>query len=428
MTETQCFQAPPFCAPGYPTQTTVGRMGPAPPTPREEWRCYTCGQKGHIARNCPGAGDVSMPTASLSDRRGGGCRRTTCWSHERTVSPSMPVWVGRQDTHALLDSGSLVTLVRPGLTDGTPGRSIEVGCIHGQTESYLTERITVQTPKGTFTVQAGVVPNLPVPLLIGRDCPIFKRLLGAELRPPRPRHPRTRLRRLHSRPTYMAAQPPPSWSDSDDDKSPDRPTREGVRQPHASSTDSLPPGTPDMMTASEQTPLPDERESPPLTEFSDFPLAVVGGADRSGQFATAQLEDDSLRNAWGHVQVHEGLSQDSVSRRQYTHFSTRGGLLYRVVQRGGEETEQLIVPRTYVSKVLYMAHIHLLGAHLGMDKTRDRILNRFYWPGVKKDVEDYCRACPECQRTAPSVIKDLLRLLQFRHLRTSSTTPRPTDW
>ena len=24
-----------------------------------------------------------------------------------------------------------------------------------------------------------------------------------------------------------------------------------------------------------------------------------------------------------------------------------------------------------------------------------------YWPGVKRDIEDYCRACPECQRTAP---------------------------
>ena len=47
--------------------------------------------------------------------------------------------------------------------------------------------------------------------------------------------------------------------------------------------------------------------------------------------------------------------------------------------------EQLIVPRSYVSKVLYMAHSHLLGAHLGMDKTRDRVLARFYWPGVKKD-------------------------------------------
>ena len=64
-------------------------------------------------------------------------------------------------------------------------------------------------------------------------------------------------------------------------------------------------------------------------------------------------------------------------------------------------TEQLVVPRPYVSKVLFMAHTHLLGAHLGMDKTRDRVLARFYWPGVKRDVEQYCQACPECQRVAP---------------------------
>ena len=36
-----------------------------------------------------------------------------------------------------------------------------------------------------------------------------------------------------------------------------------------------------------------------------------------------------------------------------------------------------------------------------MDKTRERILDRFYWPGIKKDVTEYCQACPECQRTAP---------------------------
>ncbi|KAJ8351611.1 hypothetical protein SKAU_G00230870 [Synaphobranchus kaupii] len=26
---------------------------------------------------------------------------------------------------------------------------------------------------------------------------------------------------------------------------------------------------------------------------------------------------------------------------------------------------------------------------------------RFYWPGVKKAVEDYCRSCPDCQQVAP---------------------------
>ena len=62
----------------------------------------------------------------------------------------------------------------------------------------------------------------------------------------------------------------------------------------------------------------------------------------------------------------------------HPHSSTKGGLLYRVVEKGGVVTEQLVVPRPYVSKVLFMAHSHLLGAHLGMDKTRNRI---FKTPG-----------------------------------------------
>ena len=72
-----------------------------------------------------------------------------------------------------------------------------------------------------------------------------------------------------------------------------------------------------------------------------------------------------------------------------------------MVEKEGVVTEQLVVPRPYVSKVLFMAHTHLLGAHLGMDKTRDRVLARFYWPGIKSDIEQYCQACPECQRVAP---------------------------
>ncbi|XP_059923375.1 uncharacterized protein LOC132469424 [Gadus macrocephalus] len=382
--ESQRTQAPPSRAPAYPNQTIADRRGPAPPTQREEWRCYTCGQTGHLARHCPGAGDVSMPTASPSDRRGGVCLRTTCWSHEWTDTPSLPVRVGRHDTHALLDSGSVVTLVRPGLADGTSGRRIDVGCIHGQTESYNTRQITVQTPKGTFTVRAGLVPNLPMPLLIERDCqgPSFRHpgadhLGGPPIWPPTRRPPGpTRTspptgprERRHAHPRLVHGVPSPGDSGHDD-----------------------------CLRAGPSTRRGGDSKLQPI-DFSDYPLADGGGPDEGGQFATAQLEDDALRHAWGHVQFHEGLSRDSVSDRQYPHFSTRGGLLYRVVQRGGKEVEQLVIPRPYVSKVLYMAHTHLLGAHLGMDKTRDRILNRFYW--VKRNVEDYCRARPECQRTAP---------------------------
>ena len=43
----------------------------------------------------------------------------------------------------------------------------------------------------------------------------------------------------------------------------------------------------------------------------------------------------------------------------HPHFSTEGGLLYRVVEKGGKVTEQLVVPRPNVSKVLFMARSHL---------------------------------------------------------------------
>ena len=58
---------------------------------------------------------------------------------------------------------------------------------------------------------------------------------------------------------------------------------------------------------------------------------------------------------------HDGQPRDSVSHLPHPHFSTRGGLLYRVAEGEGGVREQLVVPRAYVSKVLYMAHTHLLG-------------------------------------------------------------------
>ena len=35
--------------------------------------------------------------------------------------------------------------------------------------------------------------------------------------------------------------------------------------------------------------------------------------------------------------------------------------------------------------------------HMGRDKTARRILMRFHWPTLFRDVAKYCRTCPECQ-------------------------------
>lgn len=58
---------------------------------------------------------------------------------------------------------------------------------------------------------------------------------------------------------------------------------------------------------------------------------------------------------------------------------------------------QIVVPSTYRSQVLALAHDSQWSGHLGITKTYQHILKYFYWPGLKSDVAAYCRSCHTCQ-------------------------------
>ena len=51
---------------------------------------------------------------------------------------------------------------------------MEVACVHGDTRTYESCHVVVRTPYGVFAARAGIVPHLPVPLLI------FNRLWNPE--------------------------------------------------------------------------------------------------------------------------------------------------------------------------------------------------------------------------------------------------------
>ena len=140
------------------------------PESREGRRCYECGQPGHIARYCPGDRDVSMPSAYTDQGAGRTGMLATCWAQGTSESPTIPARVMNRDTQALLDTGSVVTLLRPDLAGGKAGEPMEVACIHEDTRTYETCHVVVWTPHGVFKTREGIVPHLPVPLLIGRDC------------------------------------------------------------------------------------------------------------------------------------------------------------------------------------------------------------------------------------------------------------------
>ena len=56
-----------------------------------------------------------------------------------------------------------------------------------------------------------------------------------------------------------------------------------------------------------------------------------------------------------------------------------------------------MVPKSYRHEILSIANESPMSGHLGINKTYDKIINHFYWPGLRSDVSKYCKTCHTCQ-------------------------------
>ena len=84
-------------------------------------------------------------------------------------------------------------------------------------------------------------------------------------------------------------------------------------------------------------------------------------------------------------------------------FEETCGILYRVFRNADANDErvirQVMVPQPLRQQVLNVAHSSILGGHLGVKKTTDKITSSFYWPGIHGDITRFCQSCDICQRT-----------------------------
>ena len=46
-----------------------------------------------------------------------------------------------------------------------------------------------------------------------------------------------------------------------------------------------------------------------------------------------------------------------------------------------------------------VAHGSIMGGHMGIKKTTDKIQSAFYWPGIQGDVTRFCKSCDVRQKT-----------------------------
>ena len=87
-----------------------------------------------------------------------------------------------------------------------------------------------------------------------------------------------------------------------------------------------------------------------------------------------------------------------------TKFIRRNGLIYRHFKKNANVSLQLVVPSSLTHSVMNLAHeSRKVVNHRGRKETISKVLDEFYWPGVCREVTQFCRSCAICQRTTQNI-------------------------
>lgn len=97
------------------------------------------------------------------------------------------------------------------------------------------------------------------------------------------------------------------------------------------------------------------------------------------------------------------------NKEDVVHWSKRGflmndGILY-CYDNDDSENAQLVVPKYERKDILAYYHNDETSGHYGIERTMKKITSRYYWPGIRKDIEKHVKNCIECQRYKATNLK-----------------------
>lgn len=80
---------------------------------------------------------------------------------------------------------------------------------------------------------------------------------------------------------------------------------------------------------------------------------------------------------------------DSKAKKNYV---VKEGLLYH--KEG--DLERIVVPGSYILEIISSYHGKEGGMHQSPERTFKSIAKKYYWSGMRKSIEEYCRRCKQC--------------------------------
>nr|KAG5687934.1 hypothetical protein BaRGS_021642 [Batillaria attramentaria] len=152
----------------------------------------------------------------------------------------------------------------------------------------------------------------------------------------------------------------------------------------------------------------------PVVDTHCLSAAAVDVLDQSEGQDTADMTDKDWRRAQNEDEVigpwmtvmrnkkrprrqdFPATPEHSAMLKNFDSFQLRRGTLYRETTVKGEVHRQLVLPSAYIKRALQGIHDDV--GHPGRDRTTSLARDRFWWPGMARDVETWCKDCPRCLR------------------------------
>ena len=149
----------------------------------------------------------------------------------------------------------------------------------------------------------------------------------------------------------------------------------------------------------------------------DFEIMYKKGSEMPADFLSRNIIDAI---SWDHQQLQQEQEKDPLIKALKNYLLNRelpadqkcqnvirnfandcfvdNDIVWRRIKRQFEPSRVVIfLPQSLVTEVLQDAHGHLLTGHDGVYKTKERIFQCFYWPGMDSSINDHLKACHKCQ-------------------------------
>ena len=382
--------------------------------------CFRCGESGHFKRNCPKEMSPASDDRSPTDDKAKDTKQKTCHNcgkkghlarqcnssmmcQDHTMQKEGVCCKGRVEGRAvfdiILDTGCTKSLVRSDLVSAeavaSSNQAVTIRCAHGDTVLYPLTTISVEIDRLCFSTCAAVSDTLPVSLLLGTDVSALGKLLKTPV-----------LEHDSENNDQTAVTTEPELVEEAEAQMVVTRSQSKKAQDVSATIVSLPFAG---MEENDGVFLPPRREKKKMTRrekrLARKEYATPEGADNvvrhpldmsPEELRRLQDSDPSLAKA---RKVADGQPSTAAGEG----FFRKDGLLYRKWTPAGRDNDmsvdQILLPKSCRQHVLHLAHTIPLAGHLGRNKTAQRVMKRFYWPTLYRDVAEYCRRCPECQRS-----------------------------